>query len=113
MPTVSASIVQGLARLRPDLGARLEANRREFLTRVEARVQRWRETLAPYRGARVVSYHDSFPYFYRAYGLIDLGQVQDRPGVPPSPQHLVSLVRQMKHQGESVGGLQIWYQHPT
>ena len=113
MPTISASIVQGLARLRPDLGPRLEANRREFLTRVEARFQRWREVLAPYRGARVVSYHDSWPYFYRAYGLIELGQIEDRPGVPPTPQHLVSLVRQMKEQGARVVVLESWYPPDT
>jgi ABC-type Zn uptake system ZnuABC Zn-binding protein ZnuA len=25
--------------------------------------------------------------------------VEDRPGIPPSPQHLVTLIRQMKEQG--------------
>ena len=113
MPTVSASIADGLARLRPDLASRLEANRREFLARVESRFQRWREVLAPYRGARVVSYHDSWPYFYRAYGLIELGVIEDRPGVPPTPQHLVSLVRQMKEQGARVVVLESWYPPDT
>lgn len=109
IPAVSASIVEGLARLRPDLAARLDTNRREFLARVEARFQRWRERLAPYRGARVVSYHDSWPYFYRAYGLIELGVIEDRPGVPPSPQHLTTLVRRMKAEGARVVVLESWY----
>jgi ABC-type Zn uptake system ZnuABC Zn-binding protein ZnuA len=113
MPTVSASIADGLARLRPDLAPKLEANRREFLTRVEARFQRWREMLAPYRGARVVSYHDSWPYFYRAYGLIELGVIEDRPGVPPTPQHLVGLVRQMKEERARVVVLESWYPPDT
>jgi ABC-type Zn uptake system ZnuABC Zn-binding protein ZnuA len=113
MPTISASIADGLARLRPDLASRLEANRREFLARVESRFQRWRDVLAPYRGARVVSYHDSWPYFYRAYGLIELGVIEDRPGVPPTPQHLVSLVRQMKEQGARVVVLESWYPPDT
>lgn len=109
MPTVTASIVDGLARLRPDLAPKLEANRREFLARVERRFQRWRDLLAPYRGARVVSYHDSWPYFYRAYGLIELGVIEDRPGVPPTPQHLTSLIRRMKEQGARVVVLESWY----
>ena len=109
MPTMTASIADGLARLRPDLAPKLEANRREFLARVEVRFQRWRELLAPYRGARVVSYHDSWPYFYRAYGLVELGVIEDRPGVPPTPQHLVSLVRQMKEQRARVVVLESWY----
>ena len=58
--------------------------------------------LAPYRGARVVSYHDSWPYFDRAYGLIELGVIEDRPGVPATPQHLANLVRQMKEQSARI-----------
>jgi len=113
LPTVSASIADGLARLRPDLARKLDANRSEFLALVEARFQRWREMLAPYRGTRVVSYHDSWPYFYRAYGLIELGVIEDRPGVPPTPQHLVSLVRQMKEQGARLVVLESWYPPDT
>jgi ABC-type Zn uptake system ZnuABC Zn-binding protein ZnuA len=113
MPAVTANIVAGLARLRPDLAPQLEANRREFLGRVETAFQRWRETLAPHRGARVVSYHDSWPYFYRAYGLVELGMIEDRPGVPPSPQHLASLVRQMKDQRARVVVLENWYPSDT
>jgi ABC-type Zn uptake system ZnuABC Zn-binding protein ZnuA len=113
MPAVTATIASGLARLRPDLAPRLDANRREFLARVEAQLQRWRETLAPYRGARVVSYHDSWPYFYRAFGLVELGVVEDRPGVPPTPQHLVTLVRQMRDQGARVVVLESWYPSDT
>jgi ABC-type Zn uptake system ZnuABC Zn-binding protein ZnuA len=113
MPMVTATITSGLARLRPDLASRLETNRREFLSRVEAQLQRWREMLAPHRGAHVVSYHDSWPYFYRAYGLIELGVIEDRPGVPPTPQHLANLVRQMKEQSARVVVLESWYPPDT
>jgi ABC-type Zn uptake system ZnuABC Zn-binding protein ZnuA len=113
MPAVTATIAAGLTRLRPDLAPRLEANRRDFLARVETRLARWREMLAPYRGAKVVSYHDSWPYFYRAYGLVELGVIEDRPGVPPSPQHLVSLVRRMREQRARVVVVESWYPPET
>ena len=113
LPIVTATIASGLARLRPDLAAGLEANRREFLARIESHFARWREMLAPHRGARVVSYHDSWPYFYRAYGLIELGVIEDRPGVPPTPQHLATLVRQMKEQRARVVVLESWYPPDT
>jgi len=113
MPAVTATIASGLARLRPDLAPRLEANRRDFLARVETQLARWRELLAPYQGAKVVSYHDSWPYFYRAYGLVELGVIEDRPGVPPSPQHLVSLVRRMREQRTRVVMLESWYPPET
>lgn len=61
----------------------------------------------------MVSYHDSWPYSYRAYGLIELGVIEDRPGVPPTPQHLTSLIRQMKEQGVRVVVLESWYPPDT
>jgi zinc/manganese transport system substrate-binding protein len=112
-PVVTANIVAGLGRLRPDLAERLEANRRGFLDEVAAASRKWTETLAPYRGAAVVSYHDSWPYFYRAFGLEELGVIEDRPGVPPSPQHLATLIRQMRERRVKVVLVESWYPTDT
>jgi zinc/manganese transport system substrate-binding protein len=112
-PVVTANIVAVLGRLRPDLADRLEANRRVFLEEVAVAARRWTETLAPYRGAPVVSYHDSWPYFYRAFGLEELGVIEDRPGVPPSPQHLVALIRQMRERRAKVVLVENWYPTDT
>jgi ABC-type Zn uptake system ZnuABC Zn-binding protein ZnuA len=109
LPVVTGNIVAGLGRLRPDLAARLEANRRAFLDEVAGAARRWNEALAPYRGAPVVSYHDSWPYFYRAFGLEELGVIEDRPGVPPSPQHLVGLIREMRERRVKVVLVESWY----
>jgi ABC-type Zn uptake system ZnuABC Zn-binding protein ZnuA len=109
LPMVTANIVAGLSGLRPDLAERLEANRRAFLDEVAAAARRWSAALAPYRGAPMVSYHDSWPYFYRAFGLEELGIIEDRPGVPPSPQHLVALIRQMRERRARVVLLESWY----
>ena len=112
-PVVTANIVAGLGRLRPDLAERLEANRLRFLDEVAAATRKWTETLAPYRGAAVVSYHDSWPYFYRAFGLEELGVIEDRPGVPPSPQHLATLIRQMRERRVKVVLVESWYPTDT
>jgi len=109
LPVVTANIVAGLGRLRPDLADRLEANRRAFLDEVATAAQRWSEAFAPYRGAPIVSYHDSWPYFYRAFGLEELGVIEDRPGVPPSPQHLAALIRQMRERRARVILVENWY----
>jgi ABC-type Zn uptake system ZnuABC Zn-binding protein ZnuA len=106
---VTGNIVAGLARLRPDLADGLEANRRAFLDEVAAAARRWTDAFAPYRGAPIVSYHDSWPYFYRAFGLEELGVIEDRPGVPPSPQHLAALIRQMRERRARVILVENWY----
>lgn len=109
LPVVTGNIVAGLGRLRPDLTERLESNRRAFLDEVAGAARRWNDLLAPYRGAPVVSYHDSWPYFYRAFGLEELGVIEDRPGVPPSPQHLVTLIREMRERRAKVVLVENWY----
>jgi ABC-type Zn uptake system ZnuABC Zn-binding protein ZnuA len=109
IPLVTATIVEGLTRIAPDLGARLEEQRQKFLDTLAPAERRWREALAPYHGARLVSYHDSWPYFYQAFGFVDGGIIEDRPGVPASPQHVASLVRRMREHGVKVVLLENWY----
>src|SRR5207237_6642776 len=109
LPVVTHHIAAGLGRLRPDLAERLEANRRAFLDEVAVAGRRWSDALASYRGASLVSYHDSWPYFYRAFGLEELGVIEDRPGVPPSPQPLATLIRQMREQRTKVVLVESWY----
>jgi ABC-type Zn uptake system ZnuABC Zn-binding protein ZnuA len=37
-----------------------------------------------------------------------MGSVEDRPGIPPSPQHLVNLIRQMKKEQVKVILVEPW-----
>jgi zinc/manganese transport system substrate-binding protein len=110
IPIVTGNIARGLAAIAPDLAAKFEDNHQTFLKKVAEADARWKATLAPFGGARIVSYHDSWPYFYRAFGLVEGGVIEDRPGIPPSPQHLASLIRKMKDERIKVILLETWYQ---
>lgn len=44
----------------------------------------------------MVSYHNDYLYLLTRFGLVQVGTVEDRPGIPPSPGHLVQLARLMK-----------------
>jgi zinc/manganese transport system substrate-binding protein len=109
IPTVTGTIAAGLAQMFPELAARFEANRQAFLERLAAADHRWKALLAPFRGVKLVSYHDSWPYFYRAFGLVEGGIIEDRPGIPPSPQHLALLIQQMKAERMKAILLETWY----
>jgi ABC-type Zn uptake system ZnuABC Zn-binding protein ZnuA len=95
-PTVTRTLVEGLARLAPDRRATFEQQRQAFVARLEPALGRWQAALAPLRDARFVVYHNNFGYFFRRFGLTQLGTIEDRPGIPPSPAHLARLVREMK-----------------
>ena len=106
---VTANIVAGLTRAAPEQARVFEANRQAFLEKVAEADRRWKSALAPFPGAGIVSYHDSWPYFYRAFGLVEAGVIEDRPGIPPSPQHLANLIRTMREQKVRVILHESWY----
>ena len=60
----------------------------------EAVARRWRRI----KGTKVVTYHRSFPNFADRFGLDVIGYVEPRPGIPPSPQHTLDLINEMKRQ---------------
>jgi ABC-type Zn uptake system ZnuABC Zn-binding protein ZnuA len=93
---ITAGILEALVRLAPAERAYFESRRGNFLKRLDAGLTRWGAALAPYRGAKVVVVHESWPYFARRFGLQIVAAVEPTPGVPPSPAYLASLTNQMK-----------------
>lgn len=75
--------------------------------------KRWRTALAPFRGAKIVTYHNSWPNFVRRYGLDVVGYVEPKPGVPPSPAHTFSLINMMKEQKVKVILMEPYFDHKT
>src|SRR5881396_3884683 len=95
-PIITQNILDGLVRIAPQHRAAFEKNRAAFLAKVDEQMARWTKAMEPMRGAKVVAYHPSFIYFVTRFGLTQVGTVEDRPGIPPSPQHLVNLIHQMR-----------------
>jgi zinc/manganese transport system substrate-binding protein len=54
--------------------------------------------MAPYKGTKMATYHRSFPNFAERFGLDIMGYVEPRPGIPPTPQHTLDLINEMKRQ---------------
>jgi zinc/manganese transport system substrate-binding protein len=72
------------------------ANARAFEARIDKKMLEWAAKMKPYERAKIASYHATFNYFHKRFGLAGIGYLEDRPGIPPSPAHLVDLIRQMK-----------------
>jgi zinc/manganese transport system substrate-binding protein len=97
-PAITQNIVDGLARVSPAQSEQFAARRRDFLARLEAALLRWQKAMEPARGAKVVTYHETFTYFLRRFSLEQAGVIEDRPGIPPSPTHLANLIRTIREQ---------------
>jgi ABC-type Zn uptake system ZnuABC Zn-binding protein ZnuA len=107
-PTVTGTILDGLARLAPDRRPAFERNRQAFLADLERAMARWTEALAPARGAKAVAYHNNLVYLFTRFGVTQLGTIEERPGIPPSPAHLAKLIRTMKDERVKVVVTEPW-----
>jgi len=95
---VAKSIADKLSQLRPNDRATFESRLADFTTRLDSAEKRWLAQMAPFKGTRMVTYHRSFPNFTERFGLSIIGYVEPRPGIPPTPQHTLDLINEMKRQ---------------
>jgi zinc/manganese transport system substrate-binding protein len=96
---VAAAISARLVQLDPAgagyYGKQLDALR----ARVQAADRRWQGQLAPFKGRKVFTRHRTMSYFFDWSGLVDDGEIEPRPGVPPPPSHLAEMVGVAKRDG--------------
>lgn len=73
-------------------------NEKRFEATINAKLQEWGTALLPFKGQKVVAYHDSWPYFTHRFGVDISLFLEPKPGIPPSPSHLGAIIDQMKVQ---------------
>jgi len=100
--TIAHQLAQAFTRLRPADRAGFEQRLAAFENKVTEAEKRWMAGMAPFKGAKVVTYHRSFPNFADRFGLDIVGYVEPRPGIPPTPQHTLDLIAEMKRQNVKV-----------
>ena len=93
---IARGIQQKLAQMKPEDAAYFEQRFQNFSQRMGEAEKRWDEQMKPYRGRKVVTYHRSWPNLVKRFGLDVVGYVEPKPGIPPSPGHIVELMRMMK-----------------
>ena len=95
-PAITANILGGLARLAPQHRSVFERNRTQFLARLDEAMTRWSALIEPFKGTKVVVDHNMWLYFLTRFGLVQAGSIEERPGIPPTPTHLIKLIALMK-----------------
>jgi zinc/manganese transport system substrate-binding protein len=95
---IAIQIQQKLADLRPADAPYFAQRLNAFKIRINDANKRWLAQMAPHRGAKVVTYHSSWPNFAKHFGLDVVNYVEPKPGVPPSPSHTFELINLMRQQ---------------
>lgn len=56
----------------------------------------WMKKAMPLRGRKVVAYHKNWTYFSELFGLDVVEHMEPKPGIPPSPGHVASVIAKMR-----------------
>jgi zinc/manganese transport system substrate-binding protein len=95
-PRAAAAVARGIAtrlgQVDPGGRAAYEANHERFARRLAEAQKGWEKRLGAARGAPVITYHKTLTYLVSWLGLVEIGQLEPKPGTPPSPRHIASLL---------------------
>jgi ABC-type Zn uptake system ZnuABC Zn-binding protein ZnuA len=96
----AALIRDELARIDPDNRAAYEQNAAAYSKKLEALDQAVQEAVKTIleNNRRLLTYHDSWPYFARRYGFQIIGAVQPSDFADPSPREVKRLIDQIRKE---------------
>jgi zinc/manganese transport system substrate-binding protein len=97
------------AQLDPKNEDTYERNEKAFEARLNAAEKGWAADLATIRGKPVVAWHTSWRYFAEYNGMNIVAFVEPKPGVPPSPSHLYTVIQTVKKTGAKVIVMEPFY----
>ena len=92
----ATQIAERLAQIDPKSAGSYRSNLQAFNSKIDSKMAEWQRQLAPYRGAKIVTYHKDFGYLARRFNLEVVETLEPKPGISPSPAHLARVIGRMK-----------------
>jgi ABC-type Zn uptake system ZnuABC Zn-binding protein ZnuA len=102
-----------LAQLRPTDAGYFDQRLNDFKLRINEANKRWLAAMAPFKGTKIVTYHNSWPNFTKHFNLNVVNFVEPKPGIPPSPSHTLELINLMKEQKVKVILMEPYFDRKT
>lgn len=93
---IARNIAGHFSQIDPKNAATYNGNLSRFNTKLDTKFADWQKQLAPYRGARIVTYHKDFVYLAQRFGLNIVDELEAKPGIAPSPAHLAEVIGKMR-----------------
>jgi ABC-type Zn uptake system ZnuABC Zn-binding protein ZnuA len=95
---IARNIANGLSRNYPQHAPAFEKNLNAYLAELDKAMARWQSMAAPLKGVKIVTYHVEWSYFASRFGLQQIGMIEVKPGIEPTPNHLVALAQKMQQE---------------
>ena len=96
---VAIVVSDRLAKIDPKNAAFYATRGADFQARWAAALRRWEQAAQPLRGMRLVPYHKDSVYLIHWLGMVEVMDIEPKPGVPPSAGYLSELVERITRDG--------------
>lgn len=93
------NLASALAALLPEQADKIRLNGESYIARLTALDTELSAAIAPLPRKTIVTFHEAFPYFARAYGLEIAAAVALEPEEPISPRRLAQVVEAVRQAG--------------
>jgi ABC-type Zn uptake system ZnuABC Zn-binding protein ZnuA len=95
---IAGHILDALIKADPENRPEYESRCKAFGNRCDSLYGSWRREIGSDKATAMITYHSSWVYFAAAFGLEIAAQMEPFPGIPPSGNHLASLVDMARHR---------------
>jgi zinc/manganese transport system substrate-binding protein len=90
---VAEVLAERLALLDPDNGEHYASRYSDFRDRWRVATEKWTAQAENVAGMDIVSHHNSWVYLINWLGLIQVGTLEEKPGIEPGARHLAALLK--------------------
>lgn len=95
---IAQLVTERLKTLSPKDASYFQKRLDDFLTALRTKISEWEQRLSSIGKLEVVAYHKQWEYLANWIGLQIVGYIEDKPGIPPTPKHLSSLMDLMRQR---------------
>lgn len=96
---VARGIAERLGKLDPENAGHYKKRAETYVKELEAQIGAWTSQYLPLlKGKPIVTYHRSWIYFTGWAGLNEVDRIEPKPGIQPSPAHVVKLIGTIRQQ---------------
>lgn len=95
---VALALRTRLVQLVPEQAKDIDTRHKQFEAALKSKLSEWEKRAAPLKGKQVVAHHTSFAYLWRWLGMQQVADLEPKPGMPATLNHLEKTRQALKAQ---------------
>lgn len=95
---IAKAVANRLSKIDPANAEHFHKRAEHYSKELATKIIAWEKLLASIKNSPIITYHRSWVYFSDWVGLNEIGFVEPKPGIPPSPSHMLKIISTAKEK---------------